>query len=209
MQYIRSSFCSHMFVLYAKKSKLKKPSEQGFFPVVYISWTFHTQMFVPVWCWVAPVTRWLPDLHNLSFFTFCNLERRFSFFSPWISRKKEGSGFHIFVLERGSQNLECTGRKSQKQGYLCSLPSFTSLLLCFYTPSPCDKEGKGMMEQWISRAPGWGSVHVSAHVCVHVCCGRVKRFRGGGLPSRAVFHHTVDPPGSFRCPSGFIILLSS
>lgn len=68
-----------------------------------------------------------------------------------------------------------------------------------------------MMEQGISIGPrGWGSVHMSAHVCVHVCCGgRVKRFRGGGLPSRTVSHHAVDPPGSFRCPSGFIILLSS
>lgn len=37
----------------------------------------------------------------------------------------------LFVLEGGSQNLECTGRKSQKQGYLYSPPSSASLLFCF------------------------------------------------------------------------------
>ena len=52
-------------------------------------------------------------------------------FSPRILRRRRGSEFQLFVLERGSQNLECAGRKSQKQGYLYSPPSFTSLLLCF------------------------------------------------------------------------------
>ena len=81
--------------------------------------------------------------------------------------------------------------------------------LLFPAPSLPDKGEKGWWSKRNKyRAPGWGSVHMSAHVCVHVCCGRVKRFRGGGLPSRAVSHHGVDPPGSFRCPSGFIILLS-
>ena len=174
---------------------------------VLLPWTFHTQMFVPAQCWVAPVTRWLPDLHNLLFFTSCNLGRNFHFF-PLNFETKEGKWVSALcpwkrVTKPGMRRKEVTeARLSVLTAFLHFPPPL------FPAPSLSDKGGggaKGMMEQWLSWAPGWGSVRMRAHVC----CGRVKRFRGGGLPSWAVSHHAVDPPGSFRCPSGFIILLSS
>lgn len=169
--------------------------------------TFHDQMFVPAQCWVAPVTRWLPDHHNLSLLLLPATRGGTLIFFPQNLQKKEGSEFQLFVLERGSQNLECTGRKLQKQGYLYWAPSFSSLLLSFpllLFPIKGRRDDGAMKK----LSPGVG-VCARKCTCALICCGRVKRFRGGGLPSRAVSHHTVDPPGSFRCPSGFIILLSS
>lgn len=132
-----------------------------------------------------------------------------TFIFPLNFERKGGNQFQLFVLERGSQNLECTGRKSQKQGYLYSPPSFPSLLLCFLRLLFLikGKRDDGAMHKYSPRVGV--CAYQCAHVYGHVCCRRVKRFRGGGPPSWAVSHHTVDPPGSFRCPSGFIIPLSS
>lgn len=124
---------------------------------------------------------------------------------PLIFRETGGNGLELFVLERGSQNLECTGRKSEKRGYLYSPLSSTSLLLCFPVFLIKQRRADGAHEY--SLLGVWA--RELTYVCMHVCWERVKSFRGGGLSSEAVSHHSIDPPGSFRCPSGFIILLSS
>lgn len=132
-------------------------------------------------------------------------------FPPWILRREVSSS--SLSLKEGHKTWNAQ-EGSHRSKAICtqplSLPPSSSSSSFFVSRSfSFWYRGEGMMEQWISRALGaGGSVPISAHVC----SGRVKRFRGGGgggLPSRAVSHHAADPPGSFRCPSGFIILLSS
>lgn len=50
-------------------------------------------------------------------------------------------------------------------------------------------------------------VRAYERTCMYVVGGLSVSEAAVSLPG-AVSHHAVDPPGSFRCPSGFIILLS-
>lgn len=118
---------------------------------MYFTWTVTLHILspdvIPTQRWMAPVTRWLSALCNLSPANNLSLGGKLSFFSlnsgcgkcawvlcPWGKKKKRFWSVGAWVGDKGgrwSQKLECAGRKSQKWGYLNSPPSLTSLLLCF------------------------------------------------------------------------------
>lgn len=178
-----------------------------------LSVALRAQMFVPAQCWVAPVTRWFPGCRNLSSLYIVQVAEDLTppppF--PWIF-EKDGTTCVAALCPWRRVTKPGMHREEVTEARLSALSPFLYFPpLLSPTPSLPDKGEKGWWSKRNKPGPpdgGRGSAHVSAHVCVHVRCGRVKRFRGGGLPSRAVSHHAIDPPGSFRCPSGFIILLS-
>lgn len=77
--------------------------------------------------------------------------------------------------------------------------------LLFPAHSLFDKGGERDDGGTNKESPG---VEVCGYECMSVCVCR-EHFGGSVLPSSAVSHHAIDPPGSFRCSSDFIILLSS
>lgn len=149
-------------------SILKKPVVQStgiFYSHCCIhSWTFHTQMFVPAQCRVAPVTRWLPDLHNLSFLCPATWAETFIFSPPefWEEGGKWVSALCPWrrVTKPGMHRKEVT---EARLSLLAPFLYFPTPL--FPTPSLSDKGQKGCWSN--EQAEPWGGrLCVWVHMCV-------------------------------------------